>query len=87
MMFGYGAGWSVLMVFGMLVVFGLLIRGLYVLFGDTTRQGYGPGGPSSVTAREILDGRLARGEIDTDEYRHLVDAMSAGKRDSHDVRP
>jgi len=87
MMFGYGAGWSVLMVVGMLVFFGFLVWGTYALFGATSRGGYGPGpGSSSSTAREILDGRLARGEINTDEYRRLVDAMSAGARDSHDVR-
>ncbi|MDQ6837035.1 MAG: hypothetical protein M3137_01500 [Actinomycetota bacterium] len=35
---------------------------------------------------EILDGRLARGEINTDEYRHRIDAMSAGNGERHDVR-
>jgi uncharacterized membrane protein len=34
------------------------------------------GGPAGDGARRILDERLARGEIDTDQYRRLRDAMT-----------
>ena len=82
MMFGYGGAWAVLMVVGMLVLLGLLIWAVYAVVGGESRQGFGRGDSksSSPTAREVLDERLARGEINTDEYRHLVDTISAGDR-------
>ena len=33
-------------------------------------------GPAGEARRRILDERLARGEIDTDQYRRLRDAMT-----------
>ena len=73
MMFWYGAHWAFwqagVMWFGMIVFWGLLIWGIYALVrGATRRPGEKePGGD----ARRILDERLARGEIDPEEYRRL----------------
>jgi uncharacterized membrane protein len=43
----------------------------------------GPGGrgedPRGDDARRILDERLARGEIDADEYRRLRDVLTSGE--------
>jgi uncharacterized membrane protein len=79
MMFGYGGGSAVLMVVGMLVFLGLLIWAVYAFMGGDSRRAFGRGSrTSSATAREILDGRLARGEINTDEHRHQVDTIGAG---------
>jgi putative membrane protein len=80
MMFWYGAHWAFwqtgLMWAGMLVFWGLLIWGIYVLITTAVRRqpdaGHGDG------ARQILDQRLARGEIDPEEYQRLRDLMSAG---------
>jgi putative membrane protein len=33
--------------------------------------------PRASSAREILDGRLARGELDVDEYRRLRQELTA----------
>src|SRR6266699_1848932 len=76
MMFWYGnAGWPfweiALMWVGMIAFWGLLIWAIYALITSATRRP-GPqtrgGEHRGVDARHILDERLARGEIDTDEY-------------------
>ena len=38
-----------------------------------------PAPPAPPTARQILDERLARGEISPDDYRHLVEVMNEGR--------
>jgi putative membrane protein len=70
-----GLGWA-----GMVVFWGLLIAGAYVLITSATRkpadkeQGSDP--------RRILDQRLARGEIDAEQYQRLRDLLTS---DSHQV--
>ena len=80
MMFWYGGGWAfwqvALMVVGMVVFWALVIWAVYALVAGTGRwtgTGHGGGGP-----RQILDERLARGEIDADEYRRLRDLLATG---------
>jgi putative membrane protein len=87
MMFWYGGGWAWwqagLMWAGMIVFWGLLIWAIYALVTSLTRRtGPGPreGESGGDDARRILDERLARGEIDTDEYRRLRDALASGGR-------
>ena len=76
MMFGYGGGWAVMMVIVMVSFFGLLVWATYALVGSGSQRRSGDGSRSpSVTPREVLDGRLARGEINPDDYKQLVDAM------------
>ena len=78
MMFWYGGGWSfwqvVLMWVLMLGFWGLLAWAVYALVTSTTRRREN-GKP--VGARAILDARLARGEIDADEYRRLRQLLGA----------
>jgi putative membrane protein len=84
MMFWYGnAGWpfweAALMWAGMIAFWGLLIWAVYALITNATRRpGAEPGGGEhrGADARHILDQRLARGEIDTDEYRRLRDVLA-----------
>ena len=80
MFFWYGGGWGAwqvaLMVVGMVAFWGLLIWAVYALVVSSTRPaGRQPGGGGP---RQILDERLARGEIDTDEYRRLRQVLSGG---------
>jgi uncharacterized membrane protein len=49
----------------------LLIWGAYALFAGVGRRSDQP----RHEARVILDQRLARGEVDADEYRRLRDPM------------
>ena len=85
MMFWYGGGWAWwqagLMWVAMIAFWGLLIWGIYALVTSATRR-RGPETPVEEhrgdDAWRILDQRLARGEIDTDEYRRLRDALASG---------
>ena len=80
MMFWYGGGWAfwevALMWVGMIAFWGLLIWGVYALVTSATQK------PDSKQredgARRILDERLARGEIDAEEYRRLRDVIDSG---------
>ena len=85
MMFWNGGGWPfwevALMWVGMIAFWGLLIWAIYALITSATRRpgAEAPGdGHGGDPARRILDERLARGEIDTDEYRRLRDALASG---------
>ena len=84
MMFWYGGGWAfwevVLMWVGVIAFWGLLIWAVYAVVTAVTRrpgQQHGEEHPGGG-ARRILDERLARGEIDTGEYRHLRELLDAG---------
>lgn len=77
MMFWYGGHWAFweigLMWIGMIAFWAFLIWAVYALVTSATRKpGHGPGGED---ARRILDQRLARGEIDAEEYRRLRDLI------------
>jgi putative membrane protein len=85
MMFWYGGGWAWwqagLMWVGMIAFWGLLIWAIYALVTSASRRpGPGPrdGEQRGGDARRIVDERLARGEIDTDEYRRLRDELASG---------
>ena len=82
MMFWYGGGWAfwqvALMWAFMIAFWGLVIWVIYTLV-VARRPGQGQRGEEhgAGNGRRILDERLARGEIDTDEYQRLRDAMAA----------
>jgi putative membrane protein len=84
MMFWNGGGWPfwevALMWAGMIAFWGLLIWAVYALVTSATRR-HGPG-PGDGDARQILDGRLARGEIDTEEYQRLHDVLAGRSHQS-----
>ena len=86
MMFWNGGGWPfwevAVMWVGMIAFWGLLIWAVYALVTSATRRpGPEPGGGEhrGDDARRILDERLARGEIDADEYRRLRDVLASGE--------
>lgn len=62
-------GWWVLMILGGILVWGLIIWSVVAVV-----RGRGDDRPGR-TAREILDHRLATGELSTDEYKRLRDAL------------
>jgi putative membrane protein len=78
--YGYGGGWPVweiaLMWIVMIAFVGLLAWGIYALVGGSPRGsnelGEGAGDPART-----LDERLARGEIDADEYAKLREALAS----------
>ena len=85
MMFWYGGGWAWwqagLMWAGMIAFWALLIWLIYALITGITRRTEQPGRADQHhggEARRILDERLARGEIDTEEYRRLREVLDGG---------
>ena len=87
--------WEWLLGFvGMVAFWGLVIWGIWYLVTGLTRatdrgldqRGEAappPAGPphsGGPQARHILDERLARGEIDAEEYRHLRDLITGADR-------
>ena len=88
MMFWYGEHWAFwqasLMWLGMILFWGLLIWAIYALVTAATRK---PSRRDADNAREILDQRLARGDIDEAEYQRLRDLISSrDRRDSAGAR-
>ncbi|MBX9427020.1 SHOCT domain-containing protein [Streptomyces lateritius] len=80
MMFWYGDGmngWGwFAMSAGMVLFWGLLITGAVMLFRALDRarerpRGFGP----ATSAEQVLGERLARGEIDEEEYRRRLAAL------------
>jgi putative membrane protein len=83
MMFWYGGHWAFwqagLMWLGMILFWGLLIWAVYALVTSLTSKNSERHKMSA--AHQILDRRLARGEIDEAEYRRLRDVIDS--RDSN----
>ena len=82
----WGVGNWLLMGFGMLVFWALVVAGIVwlVRFGTANRTTAGPGlspglqaGPTRASAQDILDQRYARGEINDEEYRSRRDTLGA----------
>ena len=86
MMFWYGGHWAWwqggLMWLGMIVFWGLLAWAAYAVITNLTRK---PGtSGSGDDARQILDQRLAKGEISPEEYQRLRDLIGS---DTHQATP
>lgn len=83
MHWGYGmggAGW-LFMIFGILLLWGLVIAAIVAL----VRYPRGPqSGPAdrAPTPQQVLADRFARGEIDEEEYRRRVDVLSTSSPSS-----
>ncbi len=73
---GWG-GWM-LMTLMMVVFWGFVI---WIAVNLVRRRPDGFAGPNR-TPRDILDERLARGDIDEEEHRRRLDALSASLTDS-----
>lgn len=81
MMYWYGSHWVLwqvaLMSVGMIAFWALLIWAVFALVTESSRRPPEPPQSPGVDARQILDERLARGEIDVEERRRLRDAISS----------
>ncbi len=81
MMFWYGGGWAfwqvALMWVVMIAFWGLIIWGAWALITGAIRRqgGQERGDGKDGSARQILDERLARGEIDIAEYQRLSEVI------------
>ena len=67
-MHDWGMGWGGGMVFGPLLAIILLVVLAALIVPFMRGIGFGGGEPRARTARDILDERYARGEIDREEY-------------------
>ena len=80
--YGYGGGWPVweiaVMWIVMLAFVGLLGWGIYALAGGASRRRSNEPGEDAGGPGRILDERLARGDIDADEYARLREALASG---------
>ena len=77
---GNGSWWWIPMMIMMVAFWGGLIWiGVTLLKRNHTPQLHAPGAPlpsvSRPTAQEILAERLARGEIESDDYRQRLEAL------------
>lgn len=88
---GWGMGWGWTVLFGTLLVIGLVVLIVVVARavgggltrdddrGRRTPEGYsGPPGSERSPARRALDERYARGEISTEEYREILGNLDEG---------
>lgn len=70
---GWSGGWMILL---WILLLGVIVWGIVAL----TRAGRPTERDARPTAGEVLDQRLARGEISEPEYRHLREALRDGSR-------
>lgn len=63
----WGGGWWLVMVLAMVLFWGLVIAGAIWLVRSLS-SGHSAGGHRPPSAIELLDRRLAEGEISTEEY-------------------
>jgi putative membrane protein len=75
----WGAGWWILMALMMVVFWGLVILGAVWLIRALTSERHGRSGQSPI---EVLDHRLASGEITPEEYRQRR-AVIQGKQEGN----
>jgi putative membrane protein len=78
---GWGWGGWLLMSLTLLFVLALLAWGAFLLWRSASQPGSArPDQPPAArqTPQEILAERLARGEIDGDEYRERLNALRSG---------
>jgi putative membrane protein len=81
MMFEYGGSWSgwglALMWLAMVAFWGVIIWAVYLVVAGTSRHRTGG---ENDNPQLILDRRLAKGEIDEDEYRRARDLLDSSRR-------
>ena len=91
MMFGTGFGMGLGWLWGLLAVVGLVLL-VYVIVRVTTggvqhtgtsrSQRRATSGGNSVTPRQILDERYAKGELTTEEYRERLSVLGESNGES-----
>jgi putative membrane protein len=84
---GHMSGWGwVVTVFMMIALLMILAVFVWAVVSRWSPQSSQPQQPSQRSAREILDERLARGEIEPDDYHARLDAL-AGKKPGQSASP
>jgi putative membrane protein len=84
---GLGPWWWLFMMFMMVAFWGGLAWLVVTLVrhGDASRPQHAPPSPPRPTERpspeDVLHDRLARGEIDVEEYHQRIDALRAKRTD------
>lgn len=73
-------GWGILMMLAMVVIWALVAVAIVWIVRSTRTPTVSPGVPPGVdpgrgSAGQILAERLARGEIDPEEYRSRIEAL------------
>ena len=76
---GTGAGGWVFMIAGMTIFWGLVILAGVMIFGSNSGRRGGLG-RQDHGAREILDDRFVRGEIDREDYEGRKSALKVSAR-------
>jgi putative membrane protein len=77
-MHDWGMGWGGGMVLGPLLTILLVVLLVALIVPFVRAIGSGKSGPRAPTARDILDERYARGEIDREEYLHRRQDIDGG---------
>ncbi|MFF8839428.1 SHOCT domain-containing protein [Streptomyces sp. NPDC015130] len=72
-----GWGWFAMSA-GMLLFWALLITVVVMLFRTLDRASVRPSVPEVTRPEQLLGERLARGEIDEEEYRRRLSALRGG---------
>jgi putative membrane protein len=83
------AGGWIFSIFGTLIILGLIVAAIAWLIGDRGGQAVSGGvqAASGESAREVLDRRLASGELDLEQYNQLRAALVDGQATTPDARP
>lgn len=77
---GGGNGGWILMLVMMVILILVVVAVLWYVMGNPRRRATdGPAAPPHATAEQLLAERLARGEIDPDEYRARMAALTEHK--------
>ena len=76
----FGFGWGVLMLLGMLIFWALVITGLVMLIRYLAAQTPATRPPTRETALDLLNRRLAMGEISSEEYDAARPRIEGGNR-------
>jgi putative membrane protein len=71
--YGMGGGWLVMTLSWVLLIAAVIALVVWIFPRDTRRAG---GSWPAPSPREVLDRRLARGEIDVETYRTLRQELS-----------
>jgi putative membrane protein len=76
-----GSGWGgwLLMSLMMLLFWGAIVVAVVALWRSGRRDERTSGSPLPPDARQLLDERFARGEIDPDDYARRRELLDAGK--------
>jgi putative membrane protein len=75
---GSGGGWIAMLVMMVLLIM-VVVAVVWLLVGGSRRFGSGEAHSARATPEQILAERLARGEIDPDEYRARLAALTEHK--------